>query len=88
MHRDRLFRADAARDALDCPLALRADTDVIAEFGEQPKEVNVALETPRIEDLVKPLTVAPPKPIQPEKLDDKPLEVAIAPPKPPPPPKI
>ena len=72
---------DGARDALDCPVVVGADTQVSAEFGEQPKEVNVALDTPRIEELIKPLSPpAPPRPIEPERLEDKPLEVALAPP--------
>jgi outer membrane biosynthesis protein TonB len=81
----------------DCALTVTADTDVAAEFGLQPEEVNVALEAPSIERLVKPLTPKPPPtPIDAEKLDDKPLQVALkpppeqkplqAPPPPPPPP--
>ena len=78
----------AAGDALDCLVTITADTDVVAEFGLQPKEVEVAFANDQqIEALIKPLTpTPPPPPIDAEKLDDKPLEVAIAPP--PPPPKI
>src|SRR6185295_10050219 len=49
------------------------------EFGQVPKEITVALETPRVEDVVKPLVKAPLVPIDAEQLD-KPLEVALAPP--------
>ncbi|HEX4419477.1 MAG TPA: energy transducer TonB [Kofleriaceae bacterium] len=70
-------------NVFDCAVTVTADTDVAAEFGLQPKEVDVALETPRIEDLIKPLTKqppAPPTPIDAEKLDDKAIEVALKPP--------
>ena len=81
-------------DVLDCPITVKADTDVVAEFGEVPKQIDVAFADPEdIEKLVKPLTPElPPAPIDAEKLDEKPLEVAIAPPpqikqlQPPPPP--
>jgi outer membrane biosynthesis protein TonB len=75
----------------DCTLTITADTDVKAEFGLQPKEVDVALEAPRIEDMIKPLAPKlPPKPIEAEKLDDQPIVVAIKPPakQPQPPPEI
>ena len=66
---------------LDCSITLTADTDVTAEFGLQPKEVDVAIETPKIQDLVKPLTPKPPPPpIDAEKLEDASLQVAIKPP--------
>jgi len=70
---------------LDCAITVTADTDVAAEFGLQPKEIDVAIEIPKIQDLMKPLTPqAPkPKPIDAEKLDDQPLEVALTPPPPP-----
>jgi outer membrane biosynthesis protein TonB len=65
----------------DCALTVTADTDVAAEFGLQPKEVDVALETPKIQDLVKPLSPRPPPtPIEAEKLEDTPLQVALKPP--------
>lgn len=66
----------------DCTMTITADTDVVAEFGLVPKEIDVAInDTPAIEDLVKPLTPkAPPVPIEAEKLEDKPLQVAIQPP--------
>jgi len=81
----------AAGDVLDCPLTVIADTDVGAEFGKQPDEIDVAFaDETMIAELVKPLApVVPPAPIDAEKLDDKALEVAIAPPPkelPPPPP--
>ena len=65
----------------DCALTVTTDTAVAADFGHQPKEVNVALETPKIEDIVKPLTPkAPLAPIEAEKLDEQPLQVALKPP--------
>jgi TonB family protein len=83
-------------NVFDCALTVAADTDVAAEFGDQPKEVDVAIETPKIEDMVKPLSPKePPRPIEAEKLDAQALQVAIKPPpkapqvailKPPPPP--
>jgi len=73
--------AATAGNVFDCSLTVTADTDVTAEFGLQPKEVDVALETPKIQDLVKPLTPKPPPtPIDAEKLDEAPLQVAIKPP--------
>lgn len=82
--------ACVARDAVtaategsvfDCTLTVRTDTDLAAEFGLQPKEVDVALEMPKIEDVVKPLTPRPPlAPIEAEKLDEQPLQVALKPP--------
>ena len=65
----------------DCTLTVDGDVDVAAEFGLQPKEVNVALDTPRVEQLVKPLTPRPPpKPIEAERLDDQPMQLALKPP--------
>ncbi|HEX7836132.1 MAG TPA: hypothetical protein VF469_01650, partial [Kofleriaceae bacterium] len=65
----------------DCAFTITADTDISAEFGHQPKEVNVALETPKIEELVKPLTPKPPPtPIEAEKLEDTPVQLALKPP--------
>ncbi len=73
-------------DVLDCAVTVKADTDVIAEFGEVPKQVDVAFADEHdIDKLIQPaqpkLDVPPPA-IDAEKLEDKPLEVAIA--KPPP----
>ena len=94
---DDVMAAAAAGDALDCALTIGADTDVAAEFGAQPKQVDVAL-TDKPEDMIKPIIppapAPPPPPIDPEKLEDKALEVAIVQPpkqpplqiKPPPPP--
>ncbi|HEY6179587.1 MAG TPA: hypothetical protein VIX73_34270, partial [Kofleriaceae bacterium] len=79
----------------DCTLTVNADTDVAAEFGLQPKEVDVALDVPKLDNLVKPLTPKPPlAPIEAEKLQEQPLQLALKPPKdqprplfqPPPPP--
>lgn len=75
--------AAARGSVFDCALTVKADVDVEAEFGDRPKEVDVAIETPKIEDMVKPLSPkAPPTPIDAEKLQDKPLEVALKPPPP------
>ncbi len=82
--------AAAAGDVLDCPMTITADTAVMAEFGKQPEEIDVAFaDDTMIAELVKPLTPpAPVAPIDAEMLDEKALEVAIAPPpkelKPPP----
>jgi TonB family protein len=68
-------------NVFDCAFTVTADTDVAAEFGLQPKEVDVALETPKLQDLIKPLSPRPPPPsIDAEKLEDKALEVALRPP--------
>jgi hypothetical protein len=68
-------------NVFDCTVTITANTDVMADFGLQPKEVDVALETPRVEDVIKPLSPkAPPPPIDAEKLEDKAIEVAIKPP--------
>lgn len=65
----------------DCAVTITANTDVAAEFGLQPKEIDVALETPRLDDLIKPLSPRPPpKPIDAERLDEKALQVALVPP--------
>ena len=64
----------------ECQLTVTADTDVSAEFGRQPKEVDVAIDTPPIDQLVKPLTPKPPPvPIEAEKLEDRPLQIALKP---------
>ncbi len=80
------------RDVMECPITLTASTEVAATFGLVPKEVDVAFANDEvIDEILKPLTpTQPPTPIDAEKLEDKPLEVAIAPPppevvKPPPP---
>ena len=66
---------EAATDGsvFDCALTVTADTDVAAEFGHQPKEVDVALDRRRqIDQLVKPLTpTPPPPPIEAEKLEEQ-----------------
>lgn len=83
--------AAAAGDANDCALTIAADTEVAAEFGAQPKVIDVAFaDDKQIEALIKPIApTPPPPPIDPEKLEDKALEVAIAPPpKPVPPPML
>ncbi len=82
--------AAQAGDVRDCALVVRADTDVTAEFGLQPKQIDVAFADPKqIDKLIKPLTPKPPPPpIDAEKLDEKPLQVALnvkPPPKLPPP---
>ncbi|TMQ07012.1 MAG: hypothetical protein E6J90_44625 [Deltaproteobacteria bacterium] len=70
-------------NVFNCDVTVQVDTDVTAEFGHQPKEVDVAFEQPKIEDLVKPLTPRPaPPPIDAEKLEEAPLQVALKPPPP------
>jgi len=73
--------AAAAGDVEKCAFTIRADTELAAEFGEIPQEVNVALQSNEsIDAVLKPLVpTLPPTPIDAEKLDEKPLEVAIAP---------
>jgi outer membrane biosynthesis protein TonB len=98
---DDAVTAATTGNVFDCAITVTADTDVSAEFGLQPKEVDVALETPpAIEDVVKPLSkqAPPPPPIDAEKLEEKAMQVALKPPpkapeikppeiKPPPPPE-
>ncbi len=88
---DDVMAAAAAGDSNDCALTIAADTDVAAEFVPTPEKIDVAFaDDQQIEALIKPIVpTPPPAPIDPEKLEDKPLEVAIAPPpKLPPPPQI
>ncbi|MBA3460894.1 MAG: energy transducer TonB [Deltaproteobacteria bacterium] len=90
MHDD-VMAAAAAGDALECMLTVTTDTDVAADFGLQPKQIDVAFANDeKIEALIKPIEpTPPPAPIDAEKLEDKPLEVAIVqPPKVTPPPPI
>jgi TonB family protein len=77
---DVLERA-ARGDVRDCGFTLQADTVVTAEFDETPEQVDVAFADPaQIEQLIQPPTPTPlPAPIDAEKLEDKPIEVAIAP---------
>ena len=77
----------AARgDVRDCDVTVKVDTDVVVEFGEVPKQIDVAFtDETELDKLIKPIApapVVPPSPIDAEKLDEKALEVAIA--KPPP----
>ncbi|MDB4954255.1 MAG: hypothetical protein JWO36_1824 [Myxococcales bacterium] len=74
-------------DVRDCALTMHADTDVLVEFGVQPKQIDVAFADPAaLDKLIKPLTpTPPPSPIDAEKLEEKPIEVAI---NVPPPPKL
>ena len=85
-------------DVLDCAVTIKADTDVVAEFGEVPKQIDVAFADPTdLQKLIQPAAPKPPpSPIDAEKLEEAPLEVAIAPippqlkqiqPPPPPPPQ-
>jgi TonB family protein len=72
----------------DCSFAIKADTEISAEFSKKPETVDVAFTDQQLDKLIKPLTPpAPPPPIDVEKLEDKPLDVALAvpPPKLPPP---
>jgi TonB family protein len=88
---DDAVAAAAAGNVLDCSFTITADTELAADFGEVPKEINVALGPTNMGELIKPLVeTAPPAPIDAEKLDEQPLQVAIAPPPKPlqPPPQI
>ena len=73
------------RDVMECPITLTANTEVAARFGLVPKEVDVAFANDEvIDEILKPKQPqAPIAPIDAEKLEEKPLEVAIAPPPPP-----
>lgn len=74
-------QAASKGSVFECELTVTTDTEVAADFGHQPKEVDVALETPRLDQLVKPLAPRlPPTPIDAEKLEDPPLQVALKPP--------
>ncbi|MBS1121042.1 MAG: hypothetical protein H6Q90_3270 [Deltaproteobacteria bacterium] len=73
--------AAAAGSVLDCAFTIGSDTELAVDFGKVPEEITVALQTEKLNDMVKPLELpAPPKPIDAEKLDEQPLQVAIAPP--------
>jgi TonB family protein len=94
---DDVMEAAATHDVRDCEVTINVDTDVAVEFGKAPERIDVALND-KVEDYIKPLVqkpLIPPTPIDAEKLQEKPLEVAIKPPppvikpptiKPPPPP--
>jgi hypothetical protein len=71
--------AAAHGDVLDCPVTVKADTDVSVEFGLQPHVVEVAFADPgQLDKLIKPLSPPPPpSPIDAETLDEKPIEVAV-----------
>jgi outer membrane biosynthesis protein TonB len=96
-----VVEAALAGDPLECAFAVRADTEIAAVFGAQPEEIEVAIQgdptslDKLIQPAAPPQVAPPPPPIDAEKLEQKPLEVAIAPPpkpvqlqppKPPPPP--
>lgn len=71
----------------DCTFTIQADTTIAADFGETPKEIDVALQDqPTIPELLKPLTPQPLIPIEAEKLDEQKNVVAIVPPDKMPPP--
>jgi len=83
VHDGDIVAAAAAGDANECTIAIDRDVDVAAEFGMQKERVDVAIIDPiaQIDEVLKPIEPAPPPaPIDAEKLEDKPLEVAIAPP--------
>jgi hypothetical protein len=82
--RDDDLLAAAARDVLACSVTVRADTDIVVDFGLVPKEQHLVFADPaELDKLIQPLSPQlPPPPIDAETLDDKPLEVAIAPPPP------
>ena len=83
----------SGRDVRDCSIEVKADTDVAVEFGLQPKRVDVSFTEPsQLEKLMKPIVPPAPAPIDAEKLEEKPVQVALKdqpPPqiKPPPPPE-
>jgi hypothetical protein len=84
--------ADAAtRNALACPVKIGGDVDVQAAFGLVPEEQDVALDVkalvPPPPEIKLPPEPKPWAPVEAEKLEDKPIELAVAPP-PPPPPKL
>jgi TonB family protein len=95
--------AAARGDVMDCTIKVKADTDVAADFGEVPERIDVAFtDETSLDKLIKPIApkvALPPPPIDAEKLEEKPLEVAmikpppqikppeIKPPPPPPPPE-
>jgi outer membrane biosynthesis protein TonB len=69
----------------DCSFAVKADTEITAEFAKKPDQVQVAFTDQQLDKLIRPLTPPPPPPpIDAEKLMDQP--VAALPP--PPPPKL
>ena len=73
-------------DVRDCGVKISTSIGVGVDFGERPKSVDVALTTPEEHPLPKfPKVKTPlaPKPIEAEKLEEKPLEMALV--KPPPP---
>ncbi|MCW5807537.1 MAG: energy transducer TonB [Deltaproteobacteria bacterium] len=75
----------------DCSFSVKADTDVAALF-DLPQDMDIELQVPTptpatVADMIKPLVPKAPEPvapIDPEKLDEKELQVAIKPPPPPP----
>lgn len=83
---DDVLEAATAGDVRDCAMTIKADTSVEAEFGLVPKEIDVAFEQPKIEELVKPIAPEQVTPIEAEQLDDKKDIVAIVPPDKMPPP--
>ncbi|HTJ40468.1 MAG TPA: energy transducer TonB [Kofleriaceae bacterium] len=76
----------SARNALECKLTITADVNVEAAFGLVPEEQDVAIvQTPALA-LPPGVKLPEPKPITPveaEKLEDKPIELAVVPPPPP-----
>ncbi len=79
--------AAQAGHLFDCSFEVKADTDITAEFTKKPEQVQVAFTDTQLDKLIKPLTT-PPKPIDAEKLEDKPVVAVAPPPKQLPPPKI
>jgi TonB family protein len=82
------IEAAAAGHVFDCSFALSTDTDVTAEFLKKPEAVEVAFTDQQLDNMIKPLSPPPPpSPIDAEKLDDKPPQIALLDPqqKPPPP---
>jgi TonB family protein len=68
----------SGRDVRDCAIEVKADTDVAVEFGLQPKRVDVAFAEPsQLEKIMKPIVPPAPAPIDAEKLEEKPVQVAL-----------
>lgn len=86
----------AVADVMKCAFTVKASTELAVEFGLIPEQQELAmLSDDKLEQALEKLPPTPPAPIDAEKLEEQPLEVAIAPPpkelkppelKPPPPP--
>lgn len=76
-------------DVTKCTFVVQANTELAVEFGIVPREQQMAfIPDDKLDQLIKPLAPTPVVPIDAEKLDEKPLQVALAPPKVIPPPPV